>query len=97
MLHHIAISSSDLARSAKFYERHFGFQTTHEFTKPGWSGRAAYLESTDARLEIFEFEDHTFASKNDADLRVIGLKHIAFEVDDIHTFSDHLIQQGVDV
>jgi catechol 2,3-dioxygenase-like lactoylglutathione lyase family enzyme len=96
-IHHVAISTSDLARAIAFYRDLFGFEVVMEFDWPvgteqsdrimgleGSSGRAAVLRGTGGMLEIFEFRSP--APRPGDPARPVcdhGLTHLCVEVRDI--------------
>ena len=108
-IHHVAISTSDLARSIAFYRDLFGFEVVAEFGWPvgselsdrimgleGTSGRAAVLRGSNAMLEIFEFASPT-PSPADPRRPVCdhGLTHICLEVRDIAAEYERLRGSGM--
>lgn len=95
--HHIAISVEDLQESIKFYVDHFGFEIIRKFTKDEWDGSAAILELEDIKLELFHFNDHEHIDNKPSNLHITGLKHFAFEVEDIETKYEELESKDVDI
>jgi len=96
-VHHIAISVRDAEQSKKFYQEHFGFVETNSFTKPGWDGSAKILELDTIRLEIFQFDSKVEKKDDLNDLKVLGLKHIGFEVESVAEKHRELKEKGVDI
>ncbi|MFT4303975.1 MAG: VOC family protein [Candidatus Woesearchaeota archaeon] len=96
-IHHIAISVRDLEKSAFFYKNIFGFQEINRFTKPGWDGSAIILELNHLQLEIFQFQNSTDKKDNLSNLKVIGLKHIGIEVDNVRQKYKELQNKGIDI
>lgn len=80
-VHHIAIICSDYARSKQFYTDVLGFeivQETFRATRQSWkldlSLRGAYI------IELFSFPD---PPERPSRPEAQGLRHLAFEVDDV--------------
>jgi len=95
--HHIAISVKDSEKSVEFYKKNFGFKEVRRFTKPDWDGGAIVLSLDNIELEIFQFNDSTDKKDNLSDLKVIGLKHIGIEVEDVDQKHRELKTQDVDI
>lgn len=81
-LHHVSITVKNLEESTAFYVDNFGLRVIEEFGKPdeGWNAR--FLESDNAAIELFEFGDAGSGNDNE-DIKIIGIRHIAFAVEDI--------------
>ena len=82
-IHHIAISVKDSEKSAKFYKENFGFEEINRFTKPGWNGSAIILKFNDLQFEIFQFQTQIENKDDFSNLKVIGLKHIDIQVENV--------------
>jgi len=95
--HHVGISVTDLDASIRFYTEHFGCALERRFTKDDWNGEAAILRCGDVRLELFWFRDSKAARDDQADLKVAGIKHLAFAVDDVRKAYEELKAKGVDI
>jgi len=92
---HIALSVSDLQRSVSFYRQHFGFLPDGQFTKP--SGlKFCFIKRDTIRLELFECKDSKRPNDDRNDLRIIGLRHLAFRVDDLNREVEKLKQAGLE-
>ena len=96
-IHHIAISVKDLEKSGNFYKENFGFKEVKRFTKPGWDGNALILELEGLQLELFQFENFVDKKDNLSDLKVIGLKHIGIQVDNVRELFEELKNKGVEI
>lgn len=93
-VHHIAIIASDYERSKRFYVDIVGCTLEAEYyraERQSWMGKLAlnghYL------LELFTFPD---TPAREIGPERLGLRHLAFEVDDVPAARDELIAQGVD-
>lgn len=96
-VHHIAISSRDMEKSAKFYIENLGFKEVKRFTKPGWDGCAIILKLGDLQLEIFGFSEKKDKQDDLSDLKVIGLKHIGIKVGSVKDKHKELKRKGIDI
>ena len=92
---HVAISVNNLKESTEFYRKYFEFEFEAEFEKKKDSLRFAFLKKDNFRLEIFEFSK-PLSNKDDlSDLKITGLRHLAFEVADLHRDVDKLSSLGL--
>lgn len=96
-IHHIAISVKDSEKSAKFYKDNFGFEEINRFTKPGWDGSAIILKSNNLQFEIFQFQNQIEKKDDLSNLKVIGLKHVGIQVDNVNEKYKELKSQGIDI
>ena len=79
---HIAITVRNLEESIAFYTKFFGFTSDGSHEKPN-GPRFCFLKRDSIRLELFEFKDPIPPEDSQTNLRVIGLRHIAFKVKEI--------------
>jgi glyoxylase I family protein len=79
-VHHIAITVKDLQQSISFYSETFGFKLLSQFEKG--NAKFAYLELKDFQIELWEFAPVT-ESSNLESLDIIGIRHLAFAVENI--------------
>ena len=96
-VHHIAISVKDSEKSAKFYKNNFGFEEINRFTKPGWDGSAIILKLNDLQFEIFQFQNPIDMKDDFSNLKVIGLKHIGIQVDNVKEKYEELKNKNIDI
>ncbi len=96
---HIALSVSDLDKSAHFYRKHFGFRLTEEYPHKEAGLTIAVLKKNDIALELFEFKkSHALPNYRkglNTDLKTIGAKHFSFAVADIERAYKRLKKSGV--
>ena len=97
---HVGVSVSNLNRSIDFYGKNFGFSCERVIELPDRNGKVALLRRAGFTIEMFEFAD-ALPLPDDrktptADLRTIGVKHFALQVDDILAASDFLKRNGVE-
>ncbi len=82
-IHHIAVICSDYERSKSFYTETLGFHVLREtYRKERQSYKADLAVNGQYQIELFSFPDPPQRiSKPEA----VGLRHIAFEVNDVNT------------
>lgn len=92
-IHHIAIICSDYDRSKKFYTDILGFKILAEVYRAERKSYKLDLAINDLyQIELFSFENPpSRISKPEA----CGLRHIAFEVDDVVAMKQQLEVKGV--
>ena len=91
--HHIAIISSDYAKAKEFYIDKLGFELYREVYRPAQDDYLRMLRQGDTVLELF--------IKPDAPARVnnpeaLGLRHLAFQVEDIVPVVQWLNDNGIE-
>ena len=96
-IHHIAISVKNSEKSAKFYKDNFLFEEINRFTKPGWDGGVIVLKLDDLQLEIFQFQSHIERKDDLSNLKVVGLKHIGIQVENVKKTYEKLKNKNVDI
>lgn len=92
-IHHIAIICSDYARSKDFYVEKLGFTVLAEvYREERKSYKLDLAVNGLYQIELFSFENPPARpSRPEAQ----GLRHLAFEVDDIELEIRRLNQQGI--
>jgi glyoxylase I family protein len=94
-VHHIAIICSDYARSKRFYTQVLGLRVLAEAyreARESWKLDLALPDGT--RLELFSFPS---PPPRPSYPEACGLRHLAFEVDDVAAAAESLQGQGVEV
>ncbi|MFB0494929.1 glyoxylase I family protein [Mucilaginibacter sp. OAE612] len=94
-VHHIAIICSDYAKSKRFYTEVLGLKIVREVYREQRQSYKLDLEVGDLyQIELFSFPDPPArASRPEA----AGLRHLAFEVDDLDEAVAHISSFGVDI
>jgi glyoxylase I family protein len=94
-VHHIAIICADYERSKHFYTQILGFKVLHEHYRAERKSYKLDLEVGDRyQIELFSFPDPTpRPSRPEA----AGLRHLAFEVDNIDDAIAAIVADGVEV
>lgn len=92
-IHHIAIICSDYAASKRFYIDILGLNVIRETYR---QERASYKLDLSLNgnyiLELFSFPD---PPPRPSRPEATGLRHLAFEVDDLETIIDHLKRHNI--
>ena len=94
-IHHVAIICSDYERSKKFYVEVLGFSVIQETFRANRNSYKLDLRVGDShQIELFSFPNPPLRVNSP---EACGLRHIAFEVDDIEQTVLDLKSQGVEV
>ena len=91
-VHHIAIIASDYDRSRRFYVETLGLPVIREVYREERNSWKCDLDAGNAQLELFSFPD---PPPRPTRPEACGLRHLAFEVDDIEAEITRLEQHGV--
>ena len=92
-IHHIAIICSDYERSKHFYTEILGFSVLNEtYRKERDSYKLDLAVAGNYQIELFSFPS---PPKRLSYPEAQGLRHLAFEVDDIKAACNHLRSRGV--
>lgn len=94
-VHHIAIICSDYEKSKEFYTQKLGFQIDREVFRQERNSYKLDL-SLDGHycIELFSFPNPPARTSRP---EACGLRHIAFEVDNITTAIEHFQSQGIEL
>jgi glyoxylase I family protein len=98
---HVAMSVSDLDRSVKFYSDFFDLKCQKRFRIPALNAEACFLKGGNMTLEVFTFPNAeplpSYRKTLISDLRTIGVKHFALNVDDIEATFKALKDKRVEI
>ncbi|MBP9089511.1 VOC family protein [bacterium] len=86
-IHHIAIICSDYAKSKRFYTEILGFEVIAETYRQGRGSYKLDLRVGLNQIELFSFPAPPARVSNP---EACGLRHLAFEVDDVSTVLSYL-------
>ncbi|MDJ0696584.1 MAG: VOC family protein [Mastigocoleus sp. MO_167.B18] len=94
-IHHVAIICSNYERSKKFYTEVLGFQIINEIFRSERNSYKLDLQvGNNSQIELFSFPNPPQRVDRP---EACGLRHLAFEVDDIDQAVGELKSQGVEV
>ena len=91
--HHIAIISSDYAKAKEFYIDKLGFVLEKEFYRPASNDYLRMLRLGDTVIELFIRPDAPARVNNP---EAMGLRHLAFRVEDIVPVVQWLNDNGIE-
>ena len=89
---HTTITVSKMKRSVEFYRDLLGFEVLGML--PQKKANFVYLQLGDYKLELFEFEENGSSYEPEPD-EDVGLKHLAFRVEDVDAVTEKLKAEGV--
>ncbi len=92
-VHHTAIIASDFEKSKDFYVNKLGFEVIGEVDRPERKSKIIYLDAYNTMIELFSFSD---SPKRLAWPEACGLRHLAFEVDNIEETIEKLSKLGIE-
>ena len=91
--HHIAVISSDYAKAKEFYIDKLGFVLEKEFYRPANNDHLRMLRLGDTVIELFIRPDAPARVSNP---EAMGLRHLAFRVEDIEPAVQWLNGMGIE-
>jgi glyoxylase I family protein len=92
-VHHIAIICSDYERSKQFYSEVLGFKIMREVFRAERNSYKLDLEvAGQYQIELFSFPDPPARPSRPES---VGLRHIAFEVDNIEDAIQHITSHNI--
>lgn len=87
-VHHIAIICSDYKKSRQFYTEVLGLKIVHEVYREARKSYKLDLEVGNLyQIELFSFPDPAARPSHP---EAAGLRHLAFEVDDVEVAAAHI-------
>ena len=84
---HIALSTQDVEKTAKFYVETFGMKEVGQVNDPGTRG--VFLTDGDINLAILNFKNDT-AAGIERGKGFSGIHHIGFQVENLEAIADRL-------
>lgn len=100
--HHVGISVPNAEESAAWYGKMLGFEVVLRMTEDAANKmKIVHIKRGDCYIELFEVEGAKplpeYRRDPSADFRVHGLKHMAFQVPDVHAAVKELKAKGADI
>jgi glyoxylase I family protein len=93
-MHHVAIICSDYQISKHFYVDILGFEVIHEFFRTERNSYKLDLKQGNLQLELFSFPN---PPKRQSRPEGCGLRHLAFAVENIELYTQHLQSKQIQV
>ncbi len=94
-VHHVAITINNLKESVEFYTQILDFKIEKEFERKDMNAYATFLKLNDFQIELWEFQDMKNNINSLDDIKVRGIRHIAFEVDNLEKTISNLSKKGL--
>ena len=91
-IHHVAIICSNYEISKEFYVEKLGFEIIREIYREERQSYKLDLKLGESQIELFSFPN---SPKRPSYPEAQGLRHLAFEVDDIEKAVEELKQKGI--
>ena len=95
-VHHIAITINNLEESVNFYTNILGFELVKKFERKDVGAKAVFIKLENFQIELWQFEDIKENSNPLNDIKVRGIRHIAFEVDNLKETISKLKNKGLE-
>lgn len=92
-IHHVAILVSDYEKAKEFYVTKLGFEIIRDHYRPHRGDRKLDLKLSDCELELFAVKD---APARLSYPEALGLRHLAFRVEDIEKAIAELEAKGIE-
>ncbi len=96
-VHHVAITVNDLEESQKFYQDFFNFKISKSFEREDMGAKAIFLELEGFFIELWQFADFKENIDELKDIRIRGIRHVAFEVENLDKILSDFKQRGLEV
>jgi methylmalonyl-CoA/ethylmalonyl-CoA epimerase len=98
---HVGVSVPDLDASIEWYRRMLDFELLSDCYVAQLPARIAFMAHGDFQLELFQVDGAAPLPEDrrtpNLDIRTHGVKHVAYQVADLHSLMDRLKVKGVDV
>ena len=95
-VHHVAITVNDIEESVNFYTQILGFKIAEKFAREDMRAYATLVKLNDFQIELWQFQDMKENSNPLNDIKIRGIRHIAFEVDNLKEIISKLSEKGLE-
>ena len=92
-IHHVAILASDYKKTREFYVEKLGFEVIRDVYREDRDDYKIDLQLGDCELEVFVVKN---APQRPNYPEALGLRHLAFKVEDIHEAVAWLKEKGIE-
>lgn len=93
-LHHIALTVKDFSTSIPFYQEFFGFKEIKRFRRDDMKATGIFMEGENIIIELWQFDTTREGAKEE--LPFAGIKHIAFENENLDSLRGLFISKGIE-
>lgn len=93
-IHHVAIICSEYKKSKEFYTKILGLEIIREVYRKERESYKLDLKLGDSQIELFSFPN---APERPSYPESCGLRHLAFQVEDVEKTADELQGKGIRV
>lgn len=94
--HHVAITVNNLEESISFYKDFFGFEFVKEYAREDLGAEAVLLGLGGVHVELWYFVDMKVNEDALDNIRVRGIRHIAFAVADLGSVIAQFKEKGLE-
>ena len=91
-IHHVAIICSEYEKSKEFYTKILGLEIIREVYRKERESYKLDLKLGDSQIELFSFPN---APERPSYPESCGLRHLAFQVEDVEKTADELQSKGI--
>ncbi len=92
-LDHVAITVRDMDESVEFYTKRLGLSVTRRMETP--DANIVYLQAGEIKIELFGLKKEKTIEAPPIETRTLGLKHIAFGVNDLQETAIRFKKLGI--
>ena len=94
-IHHVSITVNNLEESTKFYREMLGFEVEMSFERKDLGAKATFIKLKEFQMELWQFEEMKKNVDPLDDIKIRGIRHIAFGVQDLDETVKKLKNKGL--